>query len=112
MGSPPRRQVVTVCDGLLSWQFDTQESKPSADLAISIQASQGHLGHLEDLLRALAHPAIAIMVHLDAKAPDTEHEELTQLLDAIRCVAGCPPPPWASLLPGHITGQTCAMQYT
>jgi len=73
------------------------ESKPSADLAISIQASQGHLGHLEDLLRALAHPAIAIMVHLDAKAPDTEHEELTQLLDAIRCVAGNQPGTFASL---------------
>jgi hypothetical protein len=70
------------------WQV---EGKPHAALAISIQVADEQQGQLEELLQALMHPQIAVMVHLDAKAPAHAHASLTKLITRIRC----PPHPEA-----------------
>lgn len=83
-------------------------------MAVSIQASKGQLEPLQWLLGAIEHRHIAVLLHMEKSAPESEHNQLQKIVDSFRRDGPLPLTPCSLGLPRsssdpHIQGHSFAL---
>jgi hypothetical protein len=69
----------------LAWQEEEQQDgRPAAEVVVGVLTKGEHLDQLEELLMALKHPQVAVLVHLDASATVPQRQRLPDILARLK----------------------------